>query len=65
MPYGTINHGRVLLYRHRHPIWFRFIEPIVSTVAFFVLVTAALLLIGATMGAGFLGLVWVALTMVA
>jgi hypothetical protein len=64
MPFGTVNGSR-LLYQHRHPIWFRFVEPVVSTVAFFVLGAAALLLIGATMGAGFLGIVWVALQVVA
>lgn len=39
-------------------MWFRYMEPVISTIAVLVWCGAYLLLVGAVMGAGFVGVLW-------
>jgi hypothetical protein len=54
-----ISHGRQLLKERRHPIWLRYIEPVVSAFAYFLFLCFLGVAIGALLSVGFWGSVWV------
>ena len=61
MPIGTINHGRALLYQHRHPIWFKYVEPVVSIIGVGLMLAGLFVLEGIAVGVGLVAVAWVAL----
>jgi hypothetical protein len=57
----SINHGRALLYQHRHPWWFKYMEPVISFIGVLLMLAGLFVLEGISLGAGFVAVAWVAL----